>query len=417
MEESLFRKEALEGVRPKTFGEIVLVGPASFRVLAGLAAVSAVLVLAFLFLGSYTKRSTVSGQLVPDAGVARIYPPQPAIVLEKRVSEGQRVKPGDVLYVLSADRQALDRGGVQAAISGQVETRRQSLRDELEKTRLLQKEEREAVTRKLEGLRNELQKLDAQIDSQHIRVRLAEDAVMRYQGLLSQDYVSRDQLQQKMEDALDQRNRLQGHERDRIVAGRELAAVQAELAGLSYRHQTQLAPIERNLSSTGQELVESEARRQILVTAPAGGVVTALSAEPGQLADAGRPLLSIVPEGAVMQAHLYASSSAIGFIREGDRVLLRYQAFPYQKFGHAEGTVAAVSKSALPRSDFAAATGGQGDEPAYRIVVSLKEQTVRAYGKAQALQPGMLLEADVLRETRRLYEWALEPLYGMAGKL
>jgi hypothetical protein len=114
--------------------------------------------------------------------------------------------------------------------------------------------------------------------------------------------------------------------------------------------------------------------------------------------------------GAKLQAHLYAPDKAVGFIRRGDAVLLRYPAFPYQKFGHFHGTVAGVSKIAPT------GTHTDGAVPGYRVTVELESQSVAAYGKPQPLQAGMLAEADVLQDTRRLYEWALEPLIGPAGK-
>ncbi len=59
---------------------------------------------------------------------------------------------------------------------------------------------------------------------------------------------------------------------------------------------------------------------------------------------------------------------------------------------------------------------GQG-EPFYRITVKLARQAITAYGKPEALKPGMLLEADVLGEKRRLIEWVFEPLYSLKGKV
>ena len=55
-------------------------------------------------------------------------------------------------------------------------------------------------------------------------------------------------------------------------------------------------------------------------------------------------------------------------------------------------------------------------EQLYRLRVQLNEQSVMAYGKPQPLQSGMLLDADILQESRRLYEWVLEPLYSLTGK-
>jgi membrane fusion protein len=63
-------------------------------------------------------------------------------------------------------------------------------------------------------------------------------------------------------------------------------------------------------------------------------------------------------------------------------------------------------------------SGANADsEPLYRITVQLSAQTVTAYGMSRALQAGMLVDADVLQEKRHLYEWVLEPLYSLTGKL
>ena len=92
---------------------------------------------------------------------------------------------------------------------------------------------------------------------------------------------------------------------------------------------------------------------------------------------------------------------------------MRYQAYPYQKFGHHRGTVIRISRSAV------VATGNDGldREPYYRVLVALDRQSILAYGNAEALRPGMRLDADILGERRKLYEWALEPLYAVRGRI
>lgn len=417
---ALFRDQALAAQQTKWLGDIVLIRPISFRFLTALAMFLAAIVCAFLVWGTYTKHSTVSGQLIPTAGLIKVYVPQPGIIIEQHVKEGQQVKSGDVLFVLSSERQSSTLGAIQAAISGQVAQRQISLRDEMQKTRLLQQEERSGLTNRIAGLKNELAKLDNQIAGQRDRVKLATDTLQRYQGLMQQDYISTEQFQQKQEELLDQKNRQQSLERDRISVARELSAQQTELSSLSLKQENQLAQIDRVLSSTGQELTESEAKRHIVITAPESGTATAVIADTGQSVDGNRPLASIVPAGAALRAELYAPSRAIGFVRPGDQVLIRYQAYPYQKFGHQQGVVESVAKTALPASELNAMgnPAGKGNsEPMYRISVKLTSQQVTAYGKPQALQAGMLLDADIQQEKLRLYEWVLEPLYSLTGKL
>jgi len=422
-EPHLFRSQAIQAQQHKCLGDIILVRPLSFHVLTGLISIFAMLLASFLIVGTYTQRSTVSGQLLPSTGLVKVYPSQVGLVQEKYIVEGQSVKRGDILYVLSSERHSRTQGNTQETISRQVELRQQSVQGELGKTRLLQQEERRALMQKIATMQAELGQLDSQIEGQRLRVRLAEENVVRYRDLFARHYISKEMLQQKEIDQLDQNNRLQGLEREKIGIRRELANQQHELSGLSLRQENQLSQIDRTLINLKQELAESEAKRRLAVVAPENGTATAIIAEPGQTVDADKPLLNIIPSGANLQAQLYVPSKAIGFVKTGDTVLLRYQAYPYQKFGHANGIVAAISQTALPIGDlnlpFVPTTNGlpaASNEPLYRITVNLTRQTIDAYGKAQPLQSGMLLDADILLDRRRLYEWALEPLYSLSGK-
>jgi membrane fusion protein len=417
--QSLFRKQALLAARSQTFGGTVLVRPLSFAVLTSIAVVLALATCAFLVFGSYTQRSTVGGQLVSEAGLVKIYAPQAGIVLERHVTEGQTIKAGDVLFVVSSERSSASQGATQAAISSKVQEREASLTSEIDKTRILQINDRQSLELKLDGLQAELATLDTMSQDQRDRVQLAKESLARYQALKAKDMISSEQLQQRTAELLDQRTRLEGVERDGLSVKRDLGAAKAELAGLSLKHQNVLSEMARLLASTSQELIESEAKRRLVLSAPQAGTATAVLANVGQSVDGSRPLVSIVPTGAIMHAELYAPSRAMGFVRPGDPVLIRYQAFPYQKFGHQKGSVESVARTALPTSELAPMgvwTDTRDAQPLYRITVKLRSQSVLAYGQAQALQSGMLLDADILQERRRLYEWVLEPLYSLSGK-
>jgi multidrug efflux pump subunit AcrA (membrane-fusion protein) len=127
----------------------------------------------------------------------------------------------------------------------------------------------------------------------------------------------------------------------------------------------------------------------------------------GTYAARARVVGDLVPAGATvarLQARLSVPSRAIGFIAPGDRILLRYRAFPYQTFGHQVGRVASISPDAIAP---AGAAGNSGQ--VYRVLVDLQQQAITARGKSRPLRPGMLLDADILGERRRLYEWILKP--------
>ena len=156
-----------------------------------------------------------------------------------------------------------------------------------------------------------------------------------------------------------------------------------------------------------------EADGELLLRAPVTGLVANRLVEAGQAVQPGQPILSLLPKGSELRAQLLVPSSAIGFVKSGDRVLLRYQAYPYQKFGAHEGTVIRISRSALAGNQ----KEGSTTQSLYRVLVSLDQQGVLAYGKMEPLRPGMQLEADIMGERRKLYEWLLEPLYSVSGRL
>jgi membrane fusion protein len=383
----LFRAEARHPRAVSAQGEILLIRPVSLGVLTGAGCGIALLLVVFLLCGTYTRRTTLRGQIVPHVGVIKIFSPLPGVIVEKRVVEGQPVRRGDTLYVVSSELRSSELGDSQALVSERVETRRRSFLGEIGIS------ERSARARE------------------------------KYAELGAKGYLSSDQLLERESSLLDQQMRLQTLERDRIVLRRQISEQRVLLNDQSARFERDVAGLQRSVASTEQELMQNEARRKLAITAPFDGVATTVLGSLGQYVDAARPLLSVLPRDSALEAHLYAPSSAVGFIKPGDTVFLRYDAFPYQKFGRYRGTVRSVSMSASPAIDFAGAGAGAlgganpASEPLYLVTVALQAKAVRAYGTDLPLRAGMLANADVMHETRRLYEWVLEPLTTLTGKV
>ena len=410
----LFRPAAVAANRRDALGPIVLARPVSFRTLTAAALLIGAVLGAFLAFGAYSARSTLHGRLVPDRGVIDVHSPQLGTIVDKRVAEGQRVERGEVLFVVSSERLTKALGPAQSAVGERLAGRRRSLESQIDDTHALARLERASLDASRSSLTAEAALLRQSMDAQLERVRLAEEAVERYRQIRAQGFASEDLLLAKRADLLDQRGRLQGLERETNGIARQLDDVTAKVGSLDLRYRNQIAELERSVTAAELDIAENEARREILVVAPANGIVTGIAAVVGQLVDNAAPLAFIVPAGSRLRAELYAPSRAVGFISVGEDVLLRYEPFPYQKFGHYHGTVEAVSQTAVLPSVRAADAAGA--EPVYQVVVALEAQNVIAYGAPRELRAGMAVEADVLLETRRLYEWALEPLYSLRGK-
>jgi membrane fusion protein len=417
---SVFRPEALEHREHGWLGSIQLIRPVPLAVLTAFAVLVAVAVGAYLVLGEYTRKARVSGYLVPDRGVIRLLTPQAATVLESHVAEGGAVRRGEVLFVLAVG-QTTPSGDTQAAVQSSIASRALSLQGAASQRGLLEQSQLAAIDRQVDEMQRELVSMKSEADLQRQRLALAEQAQAQYESLRNDNFVSSAQVRTKAEEVLNVRAQLQGLERQRAARLREIAALQAQRRELPLQAQSAQGAIDRELAALAQQAAETEARRRIVVRAPQDGIVSGVLAAPGQSVTPAVALASLLPAGAKLQAQLFAPSSAVGFVRANQQVQLRYQAFPYQKFGHQSGEVIQVSRSPLQASDLAglalpAALSASG-EPLYRITVALDRQSVAAYGQAQPLVPGMQLEADVLLDRRRLIEWLFEPVLGIAGRV
>lgn len=422
----LFRAEVLAERQAQWVGTVLLTPHASHRLFTLIATLACAAVLGLLFFADFTRSARVNGWLVPQQGVIRVFAPRPGVVNGLRVTEGAQIRKGDRLLTLSDELQSAALGATQAQIMRRLDERRESLLDERDKHKRLLAQQQSALANRIAALDAEYAQIGREIDLLKARAAIAARSEDLHRTQYEMGFISEQRMQLVQAERLEQRARIAALERTRLSMGRERMSVQAELKDLPLKFQRDFASVERSISQLDQERAEAEARREIVVPAPMDGTVTAIQAVSGASADTTVPLLSIVPSDARLEAHLYSPSRAVGFVQPGQRVLLRHQAYPYQKFGHQEGVVVSVSRSAvspaeLPRqlAGMTSLTGlaaGGAAEPIYRITVSLASQAISADGRQVALQPGMLLEADVALERRRLYEWVLDPLYTVTGR-
>ena len=419
---SLFRPEAIRGQQQAWLGSIQLIRPVSFAVLTTLVLVTLAILALVLVEGRYTRKAHVAGFLVPDKGVLRLLPQQAGTVLESRVVEGQAVRQGDILFVLSTDRATLG-GDTQAKVQTSIAAREKSLQETARQRNSLQQEQRAGFDRQIEDIRRELAQVDAEAELQQQRLLLAQQAQARVESLRADNFISQAQVQAKSEEVLGVRAQVQSLMRQRVAKQRELGALEAQRRELPLRTQALQGEIERDLATLAQEAAENEARQRVVIRAPQDGMVTAVLAERGQSVSTSAAVASLLPADTKLQAQLFAPSSAVGFLRPNQQVQLRYQAFPYQKFGHHAGQVSQVSRTPLQAVDPASLPlpesmkSTSSAEPLYRITVTLDQQAVQAYGQAQPLSPGMQIDADVMLDRRRLIEWIFEPLLSVTGRI
>jgi len=416
----LFRQEALNATKTKWMGNIVLSRPISFAFLTVFSLCIGISILSFIIWGSYTKRSTVQGQLVPENGLIQVYSNQQGIIVEKNVYEGKLVQKGDILYILSTTNYG-ETGDISAALKEQTRIKETSIASQIVRLRELNLNEKVLEKNKKQSLKANLEKINSLINNQKKRIDLAKENELRYEKALQDGAVSNEDFEKKKNEFFTEISQYKSLQREKITLEQQLDAQLITIANLDNKQENEIKQLERLLSENTQELIETQLREKIIIQASTSGVISTINAEVGQFTDLSKPLVTILPENTILVAQLYVPSRAVGFVEVGDKVLLRYQGYPYQKFGHAKAEILSVAKTALAIQDLKtigtiSPEQQANNEPIYLIRAKLDIQTIKAYGRDIPLRVGMALEGDIMQEKRKLYEWAIEPLFTVTGK-
>jgi membrane fusion protein len=420
---TLFRPEVHQAQAAQWLGSVRLHRPLSFSLVTGGALAMACALVAFAAWGEVNRKARLSGLLVPSQGSLNITAPQAGTLVELPVAEGQTVKAGDVMLVLHVERSSLLNGAVgdtSERVALQIEARTQTLNTERTLRELQTRQREQVLGDRIHTLQAELRQADEECKLQQRRMQLARKTLERHEQLAQEGFVAAAQVQTQQEELIDVDARLQSLERSRLALQHDLQALTGEHAALAAQLQADLNQIERNRASLNQEATENAGRTSTVITAPYAGIVTALDLRAGQSVQMGQTLATLVPlakpKQAALQAHLFAPSRTAGFVRPGQTVYLRYAAYPYQKFGLHSGHITAVSATPFAPSELPPNLSQQliaqvgSHEALYRINVQLDEQSIKVYGDNLPLKAGLTLEADVLQERRKVWEWVLEPV-------
>jgi membrane fusion protein len=406
---SLFRQEAIDAQREKYLGATTLARPVAYWVYTLLAAAIALLLLAVAIWGEYTRRERVEGFLALDVGAARVLIPDPGRVAELLIKEGDEVHAGEPIARITYDRSTAE------TTAAELASRRALLEREQSQLRELGEQQAAQARRRAKDLDAELAQADREIRLLETRVKSARDEASRYQKLAADKFVSDLVAKQKQDEVTDQEIKLQALRRTRAQVERDLATAKMEEPAIQLRSRGQVDQVARQLSEIQESLANAEARRETVIKAPVSGTATNIAVVQGQSVPADTPLATILPRGSGLHVELMVPSRAIGFIQKGQQVVLRYEAFPHERFGQYRGTVAEISRNVWAPGERIGPLVVR--EPVYRVDVKLERQGVSALGNEIPLRPGMLVNADILLERRTLLEWLFEPVLQLRGRL
>jgi membrane fusion protein len=411
----LFRKEAIEAAKTSELGKIRLSTPVSHTVVAASCVAVCIVILCWASFGTYTRRDHVQGSLVPANGLISPTANMQGVVASVQVSTGQKVDQGQVLIAITDNKSSQAYGGTSGIVSQDFRMEAKRIEDEISLETSLGNAQIESLTKQKIELSSQLKNLDEQRSITEHQYSDATELAIRIKSLLAKGYVSL--IQYDNEISLARSYELQGktimNQQHELAS--QLSSTLSQLNQIPLSVEEKTSALKRQYLQIQQQLTINEGTRLSTIRSTISGTVTSVLVSNGQSVQESSVLLSIAPGNSPLRAQLLVPSASIAFVREGTSVALHYKAFPYQKFGLQLGRVSKVSRNALSPSEISSILGSSSpDEPMYLVDVELPDQFMMVYGERKTLSVGMIVDADILSDTRRIYEWILEPIYGLS---
>ena len=346
--------------------------------------------------------------------MVRVQAQDEGVVESVSVVEGQDVEAGAALLSLRLDADLRNGESFGQQLTAELENERRQLQEQMSAAQAQFSVRESRLRAEADGLERELAQYRRQLAVLDARSVLAKRQWEQRAALLRQGFVSKLDAE-KLEDALLAVQQAKGElMQDALVKESKAKSLRHDLAALPHERQAALALLGERLATLDQRVTEARRRSHVLLTAPVAGRIADVRVEPGESAKAKSVLVEILPQGAQIQVELFAPSRATGFLNPGSEVQLRYDAFPYQKFGVSKGRVVRISRSTMDARDLPRSVSA--DEPVYRVIVALERQNVLVNGKEHPLQSGMTLKADLILERRRVIEYLFAPFLGAARR-
>jgi membrane fusion protein len=412
---SLFRKEAVAQQSERLTGAIILAQPLSIKLtVATLVAIAAAIVL-FIFTAEYSRKETVRGFLVPSKGVVKSIATQGGVIDKLWVKEGDKVIKGQSLVSIIIQKKNATGIDLSDQLIEQVEHQKLMILDEISQHNTLQQQEVNHLKQRYSALKNEQGALTNQLTLADEKLTLLLAQQEHFNTLSKNGHLSKFEKDTQEQELLGAKQEKQNINRLLIQQQNELSQVTFNIENAPQQYALKINSLKRQQSEFSSQIAQISNGHKYTITASQGGVVSGIQVFEGENLTQAKSILHILPEDSELIAELLLPTRSAGFIEEGNNTRLRFDAFPYQRFGFVKSQIVQIDQTLITPNERQMPIALQ--EPVYRLRAKLNQQQIQAFGKAFDLKSGMLFDADIMLEQRTLIEWLLEPIYSLKGRV
>ncbi len=405
--------------------------------------------------------AVASGRVVPSGNVKIIQPIETGMIRAIHVRNGQRVRAGQLLVELdptiaSADAAQAGQGLLDArlvaarnaALIAHVEGRGGSFvappgtppeiaatQARFVRTAIAEYEaQRLTLQRQRAERAAELRAAEAEIASLQQTLPLIDRQLAARQELAEKGHFSRLRLLEYEQLRIEHIQNIEVQRANAARASAAMATLDAEARTLRETFGrtavTELATAQNEASQREQEVTRTGRRQQFQqLRAPVSGTVQQLAISTiGGVVQPAQALMIIVPDEAEVIVEAQILNRDIGFIREGQPVRVKLEAFPFTDYGLIEGVVEQISRDAIDTGQAPAnprdaasqggrsgggaqgASAGAGQGLVYAARIRLNRSTIMVRGREQVIGPGLAVQAEIKTGERRILQYLLSPI-------
>lgn len=416
MLKKIYRKEAIEYKKHHWKGKALLLAglPAWLIVLLSFSFL-AILIATTIFC-SFTQRIDVKGEVITLPHSVNVYAPQQGFVISQYAKVGDIVNKGQPLYEIDISRNTTT-GNVSAAQIEVINEKIANAEDIISKLSHNKEETSLSLDKQLKTINDSLKETNQMLANAQTGLKKMHDNLASYDKYLSDGLITKDQYNYQHSLYFQQQSTYQSLVSQKMQLESQVTQLNSDKITKTADFDNQISSQEDQINDYKNQLVESSANGNIIIKATTEGRIESLAVTKGQMVDKGSSLAQIKPTGDIeYYLILWLPNNSIPYVKPGDVINIRYDAFPADKFGQFPGKILSISSVPTSRqemSEYTNVTDGtnQQELALYKTIVKIKNKTFEYNGKTLSLSNGLKAQAVVFLEERPLYMWMFTPVY------
>ncbi|PHM66590.1 HlyD family secretion protein [Xenorhabdus sp. KJ12.1] len=412
----MFRQEAINNQKNKWMGKSILLPGFPAWVLITLCIFFFISFLAFVISGNYTRRINVNGEITTSPRTIDIYSSNQGIVIKQYASEGHIVSKGDPIYLIDTSRST--RSGVVS------DNQKKDIKNQIERIdniiyRII---ENKKIT--LDALEKQKEKYNVAFERSSDFIKKSEEGINimkknmeNYKDYQKRGLINKDQLSNQTSLYYQNQNNLLNLYSQNELNSIRITDIESQIQTQSAEFDNRVYQMEIQKYELQKELINTDAGGEIIVRALSDGKIDSLSVTIGQMVNPGDSLLKIIPK-LINNYYLtiWVPNYGIPYISIGDKVNIKYEAFPSEKFGLFSGEIVIISKSPATQKEMMTYQGAPQNSnvlstPYYKVIVKPEKNKINYKNKLLTLDNGMKAQITLFLEKRKIYQWMFSPLY------